>query len=156
MDGFAYAAEALTGRFMGEQSKAKFSRTVKLLFRWGVGFAALFSLTYVVLGDQILLLLTDNKDVLRHSDHFIYWVWAIPLITFSAFLWDGIFIGATASRSMRNAMLISTLVFFIPMYFMFIGPLGNHGLWLAFLLFQLSRGIIQTIQSSCSIFKKFN
>ena len=156
MDGFAYAAEALTGRFMGEQSKDRFVKTVKLLFRWGVGFATLFSLTYVTLGDQILLLLTDNEDVLAHSEHFIYWVWAIPLITFSAFLWDGIFIGATASKSMRNAMLISTVGFFIPMYFLFIGPLGNHGLWLAFLLFQLSRGIIQTIQSSHSIFKKFN
>ncbi|MGM0496773.1 MAG: MATE family efflux transporter [Bacteroidota bacterium] len=156
MDGFAYAAEALTGRFVGEQSKVKLTKTVKLLFLWGIGFSSLFTLVYIFLGDHILFLLTDNKEVLKGSEDFIYWVWGIPLITFTAFLWDGIFIGATASSSMRNAMLLSTLVFFIPVYYLLAGPMGNHGLWLAFLLFQLSRGVIQTFQSSRAIFNKLN
>lgn len=156
MDGFAYAAEALTGRFVGEQSKVKLTKTVKLLFLWGIGFSSLFTLVYIFLGDHILFLLTDNKEVLKGSEDFIYWVWGIPLITFTAFLWDGIFIGATASSSMRNAMLLSTLVFFIPGYYLLVGPMGNHGLWLAFLLFQLSRGVIQTFQSSRAIFNKLN
>ena len=156
MDGFAYAAEALTGRFFGERSKDKLIKTVKLLFLWGIGFASLFTLIYIFLGDHILYLLTDNTEVINRSEVFIRWVWGIPLITFTAFLWDGIFIGATASRSMRNAMLLSTLVFFIPVYYLLIGPMGNHGLWLAFLFFQLSRGAIQTFQSSGAIFKKLN
>lgn len=156
MDGFAYAAEALTGRFFGEQSKDKLIKTVKLLFLWGIGFASLFTLIYIFLGDRILYLLTDNTEVLKRSETFIYWVWGIPIISFTAFLWDGIFIGATSSRSMRNAMLLSTLVFFIPVYYLLIGPMGNHGLWLAFLLFQLSRGAVQTLQSSRAIFKKLN
>ena len=156
MDGFAYAAEALTGRFFGEHSKDKLTKTVKLLFLWGIGFASLFTLVYIFLGDQILYLLTDNAEVLERSEDFIYWVWGIPIISFTAFLWDGIFIGATASRSMRNAMLLSTLVFFIPVYYLLIGPMGNHGLWLAFLFFQLSRGVIQTFQSPGAIFKKLN
>ena len=156
MDGFAYAAEALTGRFFGEQAKDKLIKTIKLLFVWGIGFASLFTLVYIFLGDRILYLLTDNAEVLKRSENFIYWVWGIPLITFTAFLWDGIFIGATASKSMRNAMLLSTFVFFIPVYYFLIGPMGNHGLWLAFLFFQLSRGVIQTFQSSGAIFKKLN
>jgi MATE family multidrug resistance protein len=154
MDGFAYAAEALTGRFVGERSRSKLLHTVKLLFLWGVGFAGLFTLAYTMLDGRILLLLTDNAEVISRSHDFIYYVWVIPLITFAAFLWDGIYIGATASRSMRNAMLISTLIFFIPLYYLLVGPMGNHGLWVAFLLFQLSRGIVQTILSRYAIFKK--
>jgi len=154
MDGFAYAAEALTGRFIGEQSRTRLKKVTALLFRWGTGFALLFTSAYVILGDQLLLLLTDNKDVLQASNEFIYWVWSIPLLTFAAFLWDGIFIGATASRSMRNAMLISTLFIFLPGYYILIGPLNNQGLWLAFMLFQASRGAIQTALARYAVFKK--
>jgi len=154
MDGFAYAAEALTGRFIGEGSKVRLKKVIHLLFRWGIGFASLFTTAYLLLGNQLLLLLTDNKDVLEASDQFIYWVWSIPLLTFAAFLWDGIYIGATASRSMRNAMLISTLIIFLPGYYLLIGPLNNHGLWLAFMLFQASRGAIQTLLSRYAVFKK--
>lgn len=156
MDGFAYAAEALTGRYIGQDSKKLLNRAVALLFRWGTGFALLFTAAYVLLGDQILLLLTDNEDVLGASNQYIYWVYSIPLITFAAFLWDGIYIGATASRGMRNAMLISTLVIFLPGYYLLVGPLGNHGLWLAFMLFQASRGLLQTFLSRHAVFKKLH
>ena len=154
MDGFAYAAEALTGRFFGEESRKQLKKAVNLLFQWGVGFAALFTSAYVLLGDQLLLLLSDNKEVLETSGQYIFWVWSIPLLTFAAFLWDGIFIGATASRSMRNAMVVSTLFSFLPVYYFLIGPFGNHGLWLAFMLFQASRGTIQTILARYAVFKK--
>ena len=154
MDGFAYAAEALTGRFIGEGNRTRPKKVVHLLFRWGIGFALLFTTAYVVLGDRLMLLLTDNQEVLQASEAFIYWVWSIPLLTFAAFLWDGIFIGATASQSMRNAMLISTLLIFLPGYYLLIGPLNNHGLWLAFMLFQASRGVIQTLLSRYAVFKK--
>ena len=156
MDGFAYAAEALTGRYIGQGSKKNLNRVVALLFRWGTGFALLFTAVYVLLGDQILLLLTDNEDVLGASNQYIYWVYSIPLVTFAAFLWDGIYIGATASRGMRNAMLISTLVIFLPGYYLLVGPLGNHGLWLAFMLFQFSRGLLQTFLSRHAVFKKLH
>jgi MATE family multidrug resistance protein len=154
MDGFAYAAEALTGRFIGEGSRGRLKQTVNLLFRWGIGFALLFTTVYVLLDDQILGLLTNNQEVLGSSNQYIYWVYSIPLLTFAAFLWDGIYIGATASQGMRNAMLLSTLVIFIPAYYLLIGPMGNQGLWLAFMLFQASRGVIQTFLSRYAVFKK--
>jgi MATE family multidrug resistance protein len=156
LDGFAYAAEALTGRFVGERNFLKLKMAVSNLFKWGIGFAIVFTIIYSTLGNKILLLLTDNQEVLNRSKDFIYWVYAIPLVTFSAFIWDGIYIGATASAGMRNAMLLSTLIFFVPIYYLLINPMGNHGLWTAFVAFQLSRGIIQTFLSSRSVFGKIS
>ena len=156
MDGFAYAGEALTGRYIGEQSRRRMKKVVRLLFQWGLGFALLFTSAYLLLGNQLLQLLTDNQQVLNTSQHYIYWVYSIPLLTFAAFLWDGIYIGATASQSMRNAMVISTLLIFIPVYYGLIGPWGNQGLWLAFMLFQASRGVIQSLLSRYAVFKKLS
>jgi MATE family multidrug resistance protein len=154
LDGFAYAAEALTGRYVGEKSYSGLKKVVSKLFQWGIGLALIFTIVYTFLGNQILLLLTDNRDVLNRSSDFIFWIYLIPLITFSAFVWDGIYIGATASSGMRNAMLVSTLIFFVPIYYLLIHPLGNHGLWLAFMIFQLSRGAMQTILSKKAVFSK--
>ncbi len=154
LDGFAYAAEALTGRYIGEKSYTGLRKVVIRLFQWGIGLGLFFTLVYTFLGEQILLLLTDNDEVLSKSNEYIFWVYLIPLITFSAFVWDGIYIGATASSGMRNAMLVSTVIFFIPLYYLLIGPLGNHGLWLAFIIFQLSRGALQTILSKKAVFMK--
>jgi len=155
-DGFAYAAEALTGRYIGEGNRPKMKKVIRYLFYWGIGFAGFFTLVYFFFGNQILWLLTDNKSVLERSHDFLYWVYTIPLITFAAFIWDGIYIGATASAGMRNTMLISTLVIFIPAYYLLIGPLGNTGLWISFMLFQASRGVMQTILARYSVFRKIN
>jgi len=77
----------------------------------------------------------------------------VAFITFAAFIWDGIYIGATASAAMRNTLLISTFVVFVPSYYLFDEPLGNHGLWLAMILFMLSRGLLLTIFAPTHIFK---
>ena len=78
---------------------------------------------------------------------YLIWMASIPLLTFAGFIWDGIFIGATESPSLRNAMIISTLVLFFPFYYLIGKPMGNHGLWMSFMLFMLSRGIILTFFS---------
>jgi len=155
-DGFAYAAEALTGRYIGEGSRPKLKKVIRFLFFWGIGFAIFFTLVYVFFGEKILLLLTDNKEILKRSHEYLFWIFTIPFITFAAFIWDGIYIGATASAGMRNTMLVSTLIVFIPAYYLLIELLGNHGLWLAFMLFQASRGVMQTVLAKHSVFHKIN
>ncbi len=151
MDGFAYAGEALTGRYIGAKNKPDLQNTIRLIFRWGFGLSLLFVLLYAVAGENLLWALTSDVSIIKEAHPFYWWVLLVPLSGYAAFLWDGIFIGATASKTMRNAMLVSTLLFFI-VYYSFSGLLGNNALWLALILFLLARGIIQWLYSPKAIY----
>lgn len=144
MDGFAYAGEALSGRYMGAGNKVKLYQTIRSLFGWGFALSALFTLLYLLGGKDFLGLLTNDTTVIREAASYFYWVLAIPLAGFSAFLWDGIFIGVTATRQMLFSMLIASGSFFF-IYYLFYATLGNHALWLAFLIYLFLRGIIQAL-----------
>lgn len=144
MDGFAYAAEALTGRYVGECNLKQLRHAVRNLFGWGVGLALLFTLLYGVGGREFLSLLTSEQEVIRTAGNYFYWVLAIPLAGFGAFLWDGILIGATATRQMFWAMLVASGMFFF-IYYVFSGSTDNHVLWLAFLVYLLLRGVMMTL-----------
>ena len=143
MDGFAYAGEALAGRYIGAKNQTGLRSTVHHLFYWGLGLSFLFTLLYSVGGKSFLGLLTNDISVIAASDSYFYWALIIPLAGFSAFLWDGIFIGATATRQMLYSMLVASASFF-GIYYGFHSLLGNHALWLAFLVYLSLRGIVQT------------
>jgi len=147
IDGFAYAAEALVGKYMGAKDHGLLKLTIKNLFKWGFGISLVFTLIYFLSGKSILYIITNDSNVISDAGPYLIWIVSIPLLTFAAFIWDGIFIGATASSSLRNAMLISTLVLFFPFYYLVGKDFGNHGLWLSLMLFMLSRGLILTIYS---------
>ena len=143
MDGFAYAGEALTGRFVGAKHPAALYRMIRQLFIWGISLAAFFTVLYLIGGKDFLRLLTNNKEVIQVSASYYYWTLIIPLAGFAAFLWDGIYIGATQTRKMLYAMLLSSVLFFL-LFFVFNNQLGNHALWLAFICYLSFRGILQT------------
>ena len=151
-DGFAYAAEALVGKFIGSKNKIDLKRSIRLLFLWGFYISIPFTLTYVFAGDYLLYILTDNPDVISAASPYMFWIGLVPIITFAAFIWDGVYIGATSSSPMRNTLLISTIIVFLPSYYLLREPLGNHGLWLALMLFMLSRGLLLTVFSRKHIF----
>ena len=92
MDGFAYAGEALTGRYVGAHNQADLRRMIRTLFAWGIGLALAFTLLYGIGGSSFLGLLTNEQEVLNASSDYFYWVLAIPLAGMAAFLWDGIYI----------------------------------------------------------------
>lgn len=144
MDGFAYAAEALVGRYVGECNASHLKRAVKALFGWGVAISALFTLLYAVGGEHFLGLLTSDNTVIRAAGEYFYWVLAIPFAGFAAFLWDGILIGATATKQMLWAMFVAMGCFFM-VYYGFSEGADNHLLWLAFLIYLVLRGVMQTI-----------
>ena len=146
MDGFAYAGEALSGRYVGACNLVQLKRAVKALFGWGVGLSLVFTLLYGIGGENFLGLLTNDTLVIETAGHYFYWVLAIPLAGFAAFLWDGILIGATATRFMLWTMLVASGSFFV-IYYCFSGATNNHTLWLAFLVYLALRGIMQTIWS---------
>lgn len=143
MDGFAYAGEALTGRYVGAHNRADLERMIRALFAWGIGLALTFTILYGIGGSSFLGLLTNEREVLNASSDYFYWVLAIPLAGMAAFLWDGIYIGATASRQMLYSMLVASASFFL-LQGLLQQQMGNHALWMAFIVYLFLRGLVQT------------
>ena len=123
VDGFAYAGEALVGRFIGAQSRPEVVRAVRLLFCWTLAVGLIFTLLYLLQGEQMVCLMTSEVSVIEASRPFHFWLVLMPLVSCAAFMWDGVFIGATAGRQVRDCMLFAALGFVLAYagLFRFIG-----------------------------------
>lgn len=144
MDGFAFAGEAMVGKYIGAKDNTNLNASIKALFQWGLGMALLFTSIYTLGGNSFLSLLSSDALVIQASADYFYWAVAIPLSGIMAFTWDGIFIGATRTRAMLLSMTIAMLCFFI-IYFTLFHTMGNHALWLAFIAYLAIRGIVLNI-----------
>ena len=113
LDGFAFAGEALGGRYWGAGEKALFAETVKMLFVWGLGMTLMFTILYIFCGHLIVSLLTSDMSVVDASRQYMSWTWLIPLAGVAAFVWDGIYIGITATRGMLLSAIVSAVFFFV-------------------------------------------
>ena len=143
LDGFAYAGEALGGRFWGARDAVAFREVVGRLFVWGAGMTVLFTVLYIVGGMPFLRLLTDEETVVQAAREYVWWAWLIPAAGVAAFVWDGIFIGITQTRGMLLSAALASVVFLAGVTWLM--PLmGNHGLWLSMLLYLAVRGIVQS------------
>ncbi len=140
LDGIAHAAEALVGKAVGAKRRDALERAVRLALKWSCYLALGFCAAYSLFGASIVRLLTDLSEVRGVAMQYLPWLIVSPLISVWSFLYDGVFVGATRAREMRDIMLISALIVFLPAWYL-LQPLGNHGLWLAFTLFMASRGI---------------
>ena len=150
-DGFAYAGEALVGRFVGASDDDSLRRVVKALMLWGFGLCLPFTLLYALFPDTFVSLISDQPDIIEKAKPYHIIAAIIPVITFAAFIWDGIYIGATAARAIRNTMIISSILVFLPASLLLIPHYGNYGLWVAFMLFMLARGISMTTMAKSAI-----
>ena len=144
MDGFAYAGEAIGGKYFGARNQEAFDDTVSRLFRWGLALTLFYTFLYLVAGEPFLRLLTDEPEVVDCSKEYILWAVAIPLAGMGAFYWDGLYIGMTATRGMLSSTFTGAAVFF-TVHFSLFPLLGNHALWLALILYLVSRGVVQTV-----------
>lgn len=140
-DGFAYAGEALAGKYCGAKDDAGMTQTVRNLFKWGFGIAILFTAVYIIFGSTFVSLFCDNDAVKAQASEYVVWVSLVPLAGISAFIWDGIYIGMTRTRSMLLSMFTAMVVFFIIWYFAF-PKWANTALWLAFIAYLAVRGIV--------------
>ena len=113
IDGFAYAAEALTGRFIGARDRLNLRHSIRILFLWTLAIGAAFTLLYALTGEGMVRLMTSDASVIADSHPFLPWLVAMPLVSCLAFLWDGIFVGATAARPLRNAMIAAAVGFVV-------------------------------------------
>jgi len=140
LDGFAHAAEALVGKAVGAKNKAALRRAVTLTLRWSLYVSVAFSGFFFAAGKTLIRLLTDLPEVIDVTLIYLPWLTLMPVVAVWSYLYDGVFVGATRAREMRDIMLISTFLVFVPAWYSF-RFLGNHGLWLALALFMASRGI---------------
>lgn len=155
IDGFAFAAESISGKYFGADDKSNLKKAIRYCFYWGFGLGFVYALGYLVFGKSILEGLTNQVEVVNLAMEYIGWLIVFPILSVVPFIWDGIYIGLTSSKAMRNTMLFSTFLVFLPSYYFLAHFWGNHGLWLAMILFVLARGISQTILAKKVVFGEF-
>lgn len=152
MDGFAFAAEALSGKFVGARDLHNLKRVINRLLLWALGVASVFTIIYIGGYKFIVSFITNEANVIATVDKYSLWLKLIPLVTVAAFIYDGIYIGLTATRQMLIATFLSAMAF---LSICFIHPFGgnlidlpqNHTLWIAFLTYLLLRGVMLGLYS---------
>lgn len=150
-DGFAYAGEALVGKFIGSNDRNKLVQTINLLLVWGFSISIPFTILYALFPSTFVKIISTNPNILSEIEPYYIYMIAIPIITFAAFIWDGIYIGATASKAIRNTMIISSIFIFLPTWYFLTPRFENHGLWIAFLCFMITRSIVMTFMAKKNI-----
>ena len=153
VDGFAYAAEALTGRFIGAKDATSLHRAVKIIFVWSGIIGVVSTFVYLFAADDMILLMTKDTNVIEASGEYIGWMLVMPIISCLAFTWDGVYIGATASKAIRNSMLWAVVGFF-AVYYALNHSLGLHALWGAYIIHLLARSAYLTIKAKEDVFSR--
>lgn len=140
MDGFAFAAETLIARAKGRNDRARVRRSAILTSGWGLVTCVTTALLFAVFGPWLIDVMTKSAEVQAEARLYLPWMIAAPLVGCAAWMFDGIFIGATQGRDMRNMMIVSFVIYWIAVW-VFLPLFGNHGLWMALLVSFIARGI---------------
>ena len=144
MDGIAFAGEAVAGKYYGARNYRLMHRCVRWLFVWSTSLTMVFVIAYSVFPHSIFSLFTNEGEVVAEAMRYHWWCSVVPLVSMAAFVWDGVFIGVTATRGMLAAVATACALFF-ALYFSLPASLGNHALWIAFVAFLTTRSLVQTI-----------
>ncbi len=149
-DGFAYAAEALTGRFIGAKDRVSLKSAIQKCVMWSVLVSLVYVAIYVVSWRELLSMFVaegENRDeILSLAGEYIGWIMVIPVAGAFPFLMDGVMVGASFTSVMRNSMIVSAVSYF-AIYYIFYTFIGNNALWLAFTSFMMLRGVVQYLMT---------
>ena len=140
LDGFAFSAEALVGAALGARQRPALRRAALLTSGWGVGISIPLAFLFLIAGPWLIDLMATSPEVRAEARVYLPWVVAAPVIGIASWMLDGIFIGATRTRDMRIAMMISAAIYVLALLVL-IGPLGNHGLWLSLMVLNVARAV---------------
>ncbi|MFQ1698957.1 MATE family efflux transporter [Loktanella agnita] len=139
LDGFAFAAEALVGRALGAQARDTLRRSALLSSAWGAGICVVLAICFAVFGGPIIDVMAKAEAVQDTARVYLPYMVAAPIVGVAAWMFDGIFIGATRTKDMRNMMVISSVAYFVAVIPL-MAAFGNHGLWLGLLFSFIVRG----------------
>jgi multidrug resistance protein, MATE family len=140
LDGFAFAAEALVGQALGRRDRAGLRRAAVVSSQWGAGFSLALALTFLAAGPGIIDVMATAPEVRAAARDYLLWMAAAPILAIAAWMFDGIFIGATRTRDLRNAMFVSCLIY-VASLLLLVPVLGNHGLWASLMVLNVTRGV---------------
>ena len=146
VDGFAFAGEALTGRYIGERNGFRLRRIVLSVFRWGAVIGLAFTFLYVIGGKWMVSVFTSDTAVIEASTQFIFWLYLMPLVSCVAFIWDGIYVGATESSALRDSMLIASALF-LGSFYLLRPWFGIQALYIAYFIHLVARSLYMTLMS---------
>ena len=145
VDGFAYAGEALVGKYIGAKTDRKtLDKVVRVLFNWSIGVGLLFTMIYALWGDGCIRLITDEAEVISAAVPFLPWLIAMPIVSTLAFMWDGIYVGATAGKPIRDAMIWAAIGFVFS-YVILYRSLGIQALYTAYFVHLFARVIYLSV-----------
>jgi MATE family multidrug resistance protein len=144
LDGLANAAEQLCGQAFGARDRTAFSSATRLVVLWGFAFAFVVAVALALLGPVLIDIMTANEEVRRAARDFLFFVIVSPLLAVFAFAFDGVYIGATWARDMRNLMVLSLLIFLGA--WLALRSFGNAGLWGALLVHYAARGGLEALR----------
>lgn len=145
LDGFAYAGEALTGRFFGEKNRPALRKIVKILFIWTFIIGVVSTVAYYLWGEWMVHLMTDNESIIVCTRKYLFWLVIMPLLSCAAFIWDGIYIGATAGKEVRNCMILAAVGFAVS-YIAFENAFMVQALYIAYFVHLIIRALYLTIK----------
>ena len=152
VDGFAYAGEALSGRYIGARDRESLTRAVKVIFMWCCGIGVVSTLGYWAGGEWLVRLMATDATVIAESARFLPWLLVMPFVSSVAFTWDGIFIGATATKALRNSMLWAVVGFFAS-YFLLRGTIGVQSLWVGYMMHLVVRTVYLSAVAKKEVFE---
>jgi len=143
IDGLAFAAESLIGKYKGARDMPNLKGATRHIFFWSFLFGGVIMLIFLLFGARLLHLFTDQVPLIAQAKPYLIWIIVAPVVNVAAYIWDGIFLGATASKALRNSVMLSTLLFLGAVYLLM--PFGNHGLWGALTVLLVARGVSLTV-----------
>ncbi|WP_171236489.1 MATE family efflux transporter [Ruegeria sp. HKCCA6837] len=140
LDGFAFSAEALVGSAVGARDRYQLRRASIMASQWGLGGAVLLSVVFFLAGPVLIDLMSTSPEVRLASRDYLFWAALAPVVGVASWMFDGIYIGATWTRAMRNAMIQSVAIYVVAL-FVLVPSFGNHGLWAALMVLNIARGV---------------
>jgi len=143
IDGFAFATESLVGKYVGQNNRKKLTKVIRYSFSWGLGVGLCYSLLFILFGNELIEIFTDQAEVIDATQKLLFYIIILPILAFGSYIWDGVFIGFTASRAMLHTMLISFCIYLLSFYLLQFKI--DNALWISLMIFLFSRGFVQTV-----------
>jgi len=142
IDGFAYACESLVGKYKGAKDLKSLKIVIRQSFLWGGLVSLVYAVVYFIFGESLFTLFSDDESLMATGQNLLYFMALFPIVAFASYIWDGIYVGLTATRSMRNAMVLALIIYLVSFYSLPVTPYGEH-IWIALSLFMVARAVFQ-------------